>query len=359
MKNLSLKKEKMTLSIPSRSIPSRSIQRPVPISLENSSNIISDTQIGDNLLSLKVPQTVPFQTYTPGTCGCQPNLDSKTIPCDPGDIQIGLKKCCGRQNPPQPICSKIDSSVCPSFNNTRPMNVSWTMEHVNQGENVPMITCLYNREQIKTTEDIQQWISLNGKDSQLNEKILPLFCNQSVSTCPIDPTTDKPMSQCNRLVSTGEDGNICRDWANTNPDLRNQLVDDYCLKNNTPDCLCFHREDITNSTYKNLSRDISAPPNCWYRPCMDQNTYLVPGSMLNNTNCPSDTCDQVNRAYQTESSFVRLDDASDITMCPLVPPKIASFGLSFWFIVLLIIIIVILIGIIIYLYMKTQQKEIK
>jgi hypothetical protein len=60
----------------------------------------------------------------------------------------------------------------------------------------------------------------------------------------------------------------------------------YCLNNPTPDCSCVERSK--NKTYNTLRLDSSINDGCWWKPCGDPNTYLVPPNIVRGTtNCDS------------------------------------------------------------------------
>jgi len=239
-----------------------------------------------SIVTLTTTQTNSFNAYDAGTCNCFicPAENSGSV-CPNGDWKYSTLQCCGGMCSSVAQCSKIDPDVCPKIG-TGPISTSWTIPG-SVSSNGASVNCNYGVNQFQTVTDIKTWIQLQGKDNQYDSLIMPQFCSQQVTTCPLD-RNQIPMPNCNRLLSTGEDGDICRDWQINNPTQADMVIQNYCSNTrNLFGCDCVRREyDITYQTGKKY---IEAPDACWFKPCQTPTQELIP-SDLKNPICPANYC---------------------------------------------------------------------
>lgn len=221
------------------------------------------------------------------------------------DWQLGKVSCCGGFCTAQPVCASPSSANCDignsSTNQTPLLNVEWNGYP-------PNILCHFDASKIDTPAQIQKFMSKFGEDDSL----LDYYCTRQVGTCPNE------WSSCSRLKSIGEDGNVCRQWFETQPfGIQDSTIQDYCLKHNSNDCKCVNRSK--QPSYIQLKRSQSINDGCWYVPCADSANYLVP-THLQNPTCPNQICQTV--IDVAEANSVNIDNIkSDIVCGSNAPPS--------------------------------------
>lgn len=295
----------------------------------------SNTGSSSNTVTLYT-NTSPYNTYSPGVCQC--GVCSAFTPiasCNQGDFQIGQTACCGGSCPPQPICSQINPSSCPSIGNTQALSINYV-----NGPSGPSLACTYNLNQFKTANDINTYASFaTSDDPTLNTVILPYFCNTPVQTCPTDPVTGQQMTACSRYISTADDGQICQKWLAAYPQYQDSAFTAYCTANNTPDCGCLSRN--SDPIFQTINRQATSPANCWYAKCSNSKDYLITSTIKNQT-CPANTCDQIQQIYTQNNAVLPYQTTKNSLTCPITQPT----GSNLWWIFLLIIGLVFLVLII-------------
>jgi hypothetical protein len=291
-----------------------------------------------NTVTLVTTQTVPQSTYLAGNCSCGVcSAFDQPAQCNTGDYQVGVKVCCGGSCASQPICGTVNSNACPIVGGSQALSVT-----ANSNGN---ISCTYNVTQFTSAADIDTYATFAGSnDPQLNTVILPYFCNQSVTTCPTDPTTGKPMTSCSRYVSTQSDGAICQTWLAAYPQYTNSAYSNYCSTNNTPDCTCYNR--TSDSVFNIFNNQATAPPGCYFKPCMDSSTYLIPPSLTNPV-CPANTCSSIQQIYNENSNALPPAQITAKLGCNIQPK--AYGGFSYWWILVLVLAIFIILIILIWI----------
>jgi hypothetical protein len=305
-----------------------------------------------------------YQPYAPGICSAE-KCDSTTekATCNPGDWEFN-QHYCGTGCPTQPQCSRIDPFVCPQLVRSSAL-ISSAFSN-----KPPLVDCVYDVNAFDTPEKIEEYVRVFGKDNDWATKIMPNFCTMQTTTCPIDITTGQPMTSCSNFVSPGQSTQICRSWVNCEPELSDQVKNQYCSENNTADCKCINRNQ--NSLYNSLNSALSdVPDSCWWAPCADTVPFLVPTDMLNE-NCPSNTCSQLNTAITNNnlSSSVRGNtefinckiDENNLPMPMPTPvvnprPKGKEDNLIYWVLIGLAILVIILFLIFGFRYYRRRQKE--
>lgn len=141
------------------------------------------------------------------------------------------------------------------------------------------------------------------------ESIMQSYCAQPVEAtassgpvCMMDPLTKEPGNKCSRLKSLTPGGLACRYWLNSYGPFKwkqTQAVGErYCTAHpDSFDCRCFSRNDPNNPQYETFQKVAKAMqstgetnPGCYYLPCGDPTTYIMPDSVWSvpgNTNDPT------------------------------------------------------------------------
>ena len=290
-----------------------------------------------------VVQQTPIGIYEPGVCDCGVcNASTPVATCNPGDWQFATRPCCGTRSgcPAQPRCSKVDSSVCPSFGGRPAVSSAFS-----QGPNV---SCSYTVDQFATSDDIMKYIATFGKNNQFTNVVMPSFCSGTATgTCP--SATVGTQFSCSRLMSTGADGNLCRQWALENPTMADTTMKTYCQKTGAFGCDCVNRNQLFN--YRAFKQYANINDACWYTPCTDPTKELITSDLTAPT-CPSGFCDTISLAYDKQKNNISFRDAQAMTVCPLTPP-INTTGKTNWILIALwIVLIIVVIGILVMLFYR-------
>lgn len=302
-----------------------------------------DMSIND-LVTITTTQTNPYQSYNSSPCNCFVCPAGSTGLCSNGDWNYSTLSCCGGLCGSISQCSKIDSSICPKIGNSPPISTSWTFPD-QMGATGAKINCKYNANKFINTSDILTWLKYEGHDLNYNTKIMPQFCSAKVTTCPIDISGIK-MTSCNRMLSTAEDGNLCRSWEKDNPKLADEIMIKYCSTppNNNFGCDCI--SGSATNTYQIASKYIKAPIGCWFRPCQSPNNELILSTDKNPV-CPADTCVPLSAITPAQKSLINPAEIS----CPLPLLEISKNTKNYkitnthltWISVVLVIILFVLI----------------
>lgn len=291
-------------------------------------------------------QQTPINTYSPGVCNCNScSYQTPVATCNTGDWQYSTTPCCGKVCPAQPLCSTVDPTVCPSFGGKAAYSANFSQ--------APNVTCTYLTSQFQTTADITNYIATFGNTPQLSNQILPLFCAGSSTTCPTTTSTSSlpgitPVS-CSRMLSTGQDGQICSAWAAANPAMADQAQVTYCSTAGAIGCDCVNRAN--NFNYRSLAQYTESNDGCWYAPCT-QPTELIPSTVVG-TNCPADTCSEIEAGWTKQQNYISYSTAQGLTTCPLSQPPPANSGKTTIFLWIIVILVIVLVGLIVY-YLLTH-----
>jgi hypothetical protein len=173
------------------------------------------------------------------------------------------------------------SSGCPKFGGYQPQ------EHYN-GQ---YTECTYSTDHFEHPSDLDEYHRHWGYDNDCDQ-ILEKFCQKQSVSCPVDPATGKQMTVCSNFIATDDAGTKCREWAAKNPSQADNAKKEYCSSHsNESECACISRnDDPIYQLGKSVSGDINDA--CWYKPCQNSTTTLVP-SGLENPVCPNDTCSTI------------------------------------------------------------------
>lgn len=225
--------------------------------------------------------------------------------CDT-DWKYGEETCCGGLCRNQPKCSRLDPSICPNIAGGA-VTESWDV--------APQVKCTYNLDNFTTLKDVEEWTDNFGENAAYTEDIMPFFCTQQSDKCPIDPMTGKPMERCSNMIAVDDTGSLCRQWEAKNPALADTAKDSYCKAHNTSDCACINRS--SNQVYQLIKGgDPPLPDACWYMPCANPSTYLVPSTM-SNPQCPSNTCQIVNNIMANSGTDINKDKIQEYITCTI------------------------------------------
>ena len=303
-----------------------------------------------NVITGTIIQQSPYQPYTAGTCNirtCSPLTHQGS--CG-NDWTTGMTMCAGGRCPPLLNCSKVNPKVCPQLGGRPALNANFTT--------APIVQCSYNPNQVILINDVLQWLATFGPNLSFNNVIAPSFCTQNTTetgVCPPDPATGLVPTVCSRLISTGIEGDICRQWeynmstSNNAPSATATSPSiTYCSQNiNSPNCSCMNR--ALDPVFQELQQYTTASPSCWYKPCINIQGQLVP-PQLQNVVCPVDVCDSIRSGYQP-TSLADYTAAQSKTICLLQKPSTSSSNTAtiwitiFWIILILLAIVVIVFAI--------------
>jgi hypothetical protein len=249
-------------------------------------------------------------TYTSGTCACwhcssfTPRKACHEVE-GVKDWSIADVRCCGAFCTAQNKCARIDPSTCSIGLDKDSKN---PISKVTWNRRAPSLKCQFDLDKINTRSQV---LAFNEKFGD-NKLVMSKFCSQKSNTCP------RGLEECSRLLSVGDDGNMCREWFNTqSASTRDTFMQNYCFTHDTEDCKCFDRTH--DKLYNSLKPAEPVNDGCWYTPCANEQEYLVPSNLVNPT-CPSDICEVIYNIAQDRD--VNIDDASNVVSCafPDQPP---------------------------------------
>jgi hypothetical protein len=291
--------------------------------------------------------------------------------CPSDQRQVGVQTCGGVGND-QPLCSKINTSLCPMIGDLPPVSIKWVSNSSfsaassspnlsvqydpNNNQNTyPEIECTYDTSQFKSATDVAKFNlfagtslnintqsnnannnSTNNNTQNSNNALMSSFCLNKVTTCPINPITNLKMASCSRFTSTENDGNMCRDWINSQPD-KDQILSSFCSQNATEDCGCYLRN--TNEIYKKISSNFqNVADNCWFKPCASS-AFLIPQSLSDNkVVCPDKSGPDFNYCFRLNS------DEKNMTTCPTSSPSSSNVVLISFLVFLIILFLLLILG---------------
>lgn len=213
--------------------------------------------------------------------------------------------CCAGLCRHQPVCVHPDRQECSiglGANKEDPL-ISYGWDNT-----APNLKCIYNLDNINTRSQV-----LNFKDKfGMSDDVEMRYCTQKVATCPDN------MNYCSRLKSTGEGGDECRKWLESQPkNVQDATIQNYCLRNNTEDCKCVNRSK--NDAYVSAKGSYVFSDGCWYIPCANKSgQYLVPSNLIN-PDCPDNVCTQVYDFVKTGN--ISIDNVKNDIMCDFSSQK--------------------------------------
>ena len=323
----------------------------------------------------KVQQVIPYQQFTSGSCKITDRCSAltPTISCPTGTWQYQSTRCNAGACNSQYLCSRVDPTVCPKYNNIDPINYAFN--------GPPTVDCTYSLDIFDNINAINEWSNRYGNnDSTLNQQILPYFCSRPST----DTVTNKCVLSsdgivptiCSRFRVIGRDGEACRDWASRMVQAnQTKLVDatktTFCQNNNTSECQCLRRIDDPN--YRQLKQfapyaatadsfDTTDPKDaCWFRPCSqqeDQYQLRTSDIVVAGQNCDPNICQKITQGYNTQQyQFLSEQEAINTTICPINRSNSSNSSSSpIWLWILLFFILLILIGLGIFAATRTNSN---
>lgn len=165
-----------------------------------------------------------------------------------------------------------DPLACVPIGGKRGTNVRFT--------HPPTVACDYDISQFQQVSDITRFQkTFHATDSAVDHNILPSFCAGLVATCK------GGAGPCSRLMSTGQDGTMCRAWATREPVRSDTTKRDICRAHGSLDeCRCLNRRE--NEIYQAVEGSMQMPDQCWFAPCQDFKNQLIPREMQTQDGCP-------------------------------------------------------------------------
>jgi len=334
-----------------------------------------------------VIQKSHVNVYYPGSNHClgSTTCDSSTpvATCDGCDWEFS-QVTCKQGCPSQPACSEIDGNTCPNLGE----NVQYQWDTGSNGTCPiePLIKCTYDAKTFKYSDVLQYQqdfcketgVPICTGNSNYNNIIMPEFCFDSTTICPIVPGTKSSWQNCPNILSniTGSDSNnpgaTCSTWSSSNKNLADTTMLNYC-KNNSTDgtCKCINKNNSTVYNYINTGMQQSGNFNstCWYTPCANPQAYLVPSTSSNVSCNMTPLCARVNQIISTTPTNLtkaqlqaELNCSITSTPTPIDPNNTGTSSATnipinnvqttsnFWWIILIIVVVIIILIILFFIF---------
>jgi hypothetical protein len=281
-----------------------------------------------------------------------------------------ITSCC-LNCPFQQVCCEPETGLCPNIGGLPPVGFGWyrndpeadaertrTSGGICQPTGSRQMTCIYNVSQFKTAADVDQYrrvflsatnannIAINN--NQLDTKLYPTYCGVVTQECQDYNQVKGPACEggltggCSRLVSTGRDGALCKEWQGTNPGLALVTADNYCAQSGNickPDCQCYNRDKHVDAIYDKIigdgtTTDLPVAAHCWYTACQNPTRILVPENQTPiKTPCPTFICSQVTNIIVRDINDFTIPEWNQSQECSQFSPT-GSTGsdatVSFW-----------------------------
>jgi len=251
-----------------------------------------------------VIQKSTVNIYYPGSDHCAGNTtcDSSTpvAKCNDCDWQFATVPC-NAGCPSQPACSSIDGNTCPHLGK----NVQFKFATNSSGvclrtDDFPVVECIYDPTTFDYSDVLEYQDKFGTTTDNFNKILMPEFCFQQTTICPLIPGTDTPFDECPNILSNidgaieGNPGADCMNWASKNGKIADSTMINFCVSNSDPECKCTNRNN--SQVYQYISSNLGSDENpaCWYKPCANPQAFLVP-STINNKDCSTSVCNQVNQ----------------------------------------------------------------
>jgi len=225
-------------------------------------------------------------------------------------------------------CCGFNPNVCPVINKKIQGSPSLINSANCDRQGTCPVTCTYPLDQFTNTADIESYrdyfVSINSPFQSdidtYNNQLLPAFCQQAVTTCPPNPTTNRRTPFCSRMTSNGKDGiEICSKWYNDSNYLQasDSAKQGFCsVYSSAAECQCVLRNQ--NEVYQQINQDVSnyINPGCWWSPCRNRQQYLVT-SDINTNNCPTtiNVCDQIINVVNQSQGAIDVNVAKQYIKC--------------------------------------------
>ena len=175
--------------------------------------------------------------------------------------------------------------------------------------------CTYIMSELTTPT---QLLTLQSKtDAVTFDNLMTTLVSLTSTTCPPNPTTGARQGACSTLHSATPVGAFARIWyGGVAPGIQDAVISNICANNpNLPECECVTRS--SDSDYSKMKMLQGFSDACWYTPCANSTSYLVPNA-FNNPTCPSNICQIVSNFI--DNNNVTLSGNSNVLSCTQIAP---------------------------------------
>lgn len=219
------------------------------------------------------------------------------------DFDFGTEECyCSKR----PSCTRPDPKAGLLGKGTAGYDPLWLVDWT-RDPSVNLFTSKvrfsYDISKIDKFEQVEKYRQLfyPGANDPNWLRIMNKMCVLRTSSCPVDPTTGKKISDCSlatALVST-KGASVCQEWL---AGLNNQNLDSFvgrvCQDTGGPiaaECKCQLRSSLPE--YKTVTENIynsqqAFPDACIWTPCKSSSAFLV-NSRDRNPTCPTTLCQTI------------------------------------------------------------------
>lgn len=220
--------------------------------------------------------------YITEACGTRSFVGNNPLPCQKTDNvtdQFIEDIRCGAFSLDIKRCAKPDQFQCEiglSSKNENPVTyVTWLREGV--------IRCFYDANKIDTLAQLENFKQTFGETENYN-KLATQYCSTNLSS-NCSPSGNK----CSKFRSIDADGTFCRTFYNAQSvQSQESIGQNVCFVSpDIPECACYTR--AKNPAYRKLSMSAPFKDSCWYIPCRDSFSNLIPAD-LRNPSCPNNVC---------------------------------------------------------------------
>ena len=263
--------------------------------------VIGDTrQLSPNVASMYITEACGTRSYAgnnPLPCYKTNNITDQFIEntyC--GVFALDVKRCAK----PDPLLCDIGFS---SKDEDPLTSVTWRNE-------APDLRCFYDSTKIDTIKQLQNYKLIFGETDDYR-RLVTKFC--------LTGTSDKcsaPNTRCTKLRSLDDDGSFCRTFYNKQSiEAQESMGQNACFTHpETPECACYRRAN--DPVYKKLAMAAPFKDSCWYVPCRDSFSNLIPADLRNPT-CPSNVCQFI--IDTADNNNVNISDIKSSIDCQFGP----------------------------------------
>ena len=167
----------------------------------------------------------------------------------------------------------VERAECPILFGNSSTSTTVTIDDPDTTLGYAKVTCTYNNYAFTDSETVEEY-----KYNFLNPELLPpsliqqniVNFNEALAyTCSRLTDQGCPASStdgiCSVFVSSNEEGQICRNWAEEFPRESDAVKQTVCSERELFECACLYSSRDPN--YNEMKDLISYPDVCWYRPC--------------------------------------------------------------------------------------------
>jgi len=242
-----------------------------------------------------------------------PSVCSKDHDYTKGDFVCDSNYSCSNGFGHQSICQRQLAGLCSVDTGGKPaIAPQYADKLVSETTTLNGKTCNYKVEDICGTMDSYNFIRNfpftrdgGGVSATDMDKCTAHFCQQpvEVGSCNVDPETGEPFEKCSKFRATGDEGNFCRIWLNSQDEITQRTaIQEYCLNHpDSGDCKCISR--TSDPIYNDVVDSLVANPindGCWWKPCKNSDVYLVTPDLANPT-CPENICQSIINVVDVEN----------------------------------------------------------